>query len=1032
MIRLYDRDETDFTHNETVLKDAIKSETEVVANGMYENVLEYPRNEFAKQLTEGKVIKVPTANGEQLFRIYKPVKNLNTYTIYSRHIFYDLLTNFIEDIRPTKKGGDGAIKDILRAAQIDQGFRAFSDITRTGSATYIRKNPVEALLGAKNSFINVWGGELVRDNHMINIYARGGEDRGYEVRLGKNLTGVEVETDESNVYTRIYPTVVIDEQTVTTLPEKYVDSPIIDNYEYPKIIEERIDLTDEQKELPIEDIYTLMRDHCSDLFEQGVDKPEVNFKIDFVELSKTEQYKDLKILEKLDLYDTVLAYIPELDINVKAKVIKTKYDSIRKRYLNMELGSFKANGASQAKNTINRIDKEVGEASSYLEQSFKEAQDKITGNLGGHVITRLNAEGKPYELLVMDTEDIQTAKNVIRLNQQGVGFSNQGYNGPFGVGITIDGVLNAEIIDVIALTAESIVGGNLELTKGLKITNDGVPVLSIDAATGKVKLDIAGIPTKEEMETAIDNNTSYEDKTEILSGTDIYTDKADDSVVHVEIDGKSYQDGTPTPDAPIPIESLNNFDIISQKATVNGESAVDGIEVGGRNLIVGYNGGLSNVRLYRASGTSEIIEDEKSPTGKVRKIKINAMSSTRDVFYITLADMLGSRVSKDVEYTVSFLAKASQDVRLKLKQHNQMTSRKDFDGYISTEYSLVSFTAKPTVDSDEAGNYNSHFEFPNSIPSGQEIYIQPIKVEKGNKATDRTPAPEDIPYDTKQDGVYKTNILLSEPLRSVGDVHDKLYRNADGLWEVERNVEVLGTEDGSLPINEEYGVLNPPTTEPLAEKDQIKLNNIASFKGDNYVYTIVENDNLKPTLHATFKSEAWYNNFKTKKALENKTDQTETDEIRTDLTEIETSKAEKEELSILEQAVLDYASDLTTSNENLDAAQAAIEDLLNRAVGIEANLGELAIKTSFIDTTITQDKNGLFVGDKSGSSGILISQKTGISFRDGGKLVAQITNGMLRIDRGVFVKSLTVGEHKLETVSPGNTVISWVPTEGGE
>lgn len=503
MIRLFDRDETDFSHNETVLTDVISAEPDVIANGMYELVLEYPRNEFAKQLTEGKIIKAPTPNGDQLFRIYKPIKNLTTYTIYARHIFYDLLTNFLEDVRPEKTNGQGALNAILNQAEIDQGFSGISDISDTGTAYYVRKSPVEALLGASNSFVNVWGGELVRDNYTIKILSQAGQDRGYEVTIGKNLQGIEVTTDESNVFTRIYPTVVIDDQVVTTLPEKYVDSPLIGRYEYPRIVEERIDLTDDEKELPIEEIYTLMRNHCDYLFEEGIDKPEVNFKIDFIELSQTEQYKHLKILEQLDLYDMVSVYVPELDVDVTAKVIRIKYDSLRKRYINMELGHFKADGGTQAKNTINRTDKKIDEASSYLQQAFDEAQEKITGNLGGHVITRLNAEGKPYELLVMDTEDIQTAKNVIRLNQQGIGFSENGYNGPFGVAITIDGKLNAEIIDVLNMTMGSITGGSIELTDGFKITNNGHEVLSIDSS-GKVVFDVAGIPTQDELDAAID------------------------------------------------------------------------------------------------------------------------------------------------------------------------------------------------------------------------------------------------------------------------------------------------------------------------------------------------------------------------------------------------------------------------------------------------------------------------------------------------------------------------------------------------
>ena len=456
MIRLFDRNETNFNHNETTLTDVLSAKVIEEGNGMFEVEIEHPRNEFAKTLTAGKVVKVPTARGDQLFRIYKPVKNLTRYKLYARHIFYDLAKNFIEDIRPTGKNGMSAIDDILTAAQYAHPFTGTSDISDIGTAYYVRMNPIQAMLSADNSFLDTWGGELVRDNFTFSIDAAGGSDRGYEIRIGKNLTGIDVDMDETAVYTRLYPTVVINDNVVTTLPEKYVDSPLIEAYEYPKIIEERISLTDDQKGWPVEDIYTLMRDHCADLFESGIDKPVINYKVNFVELSKTEQYKELQILEQLDLYDTVTIRVAELDIDIKAKVVKTTYDGLKERYISMELGSFKENMASQAKNTLQQTDKKINAATSNLQQAFDKAQSMITGNLGGYRIDRYNAEGLPYETLWMDTPDINTAVNVIRINQQGIGFSQSGYNGPFKAAITIDGHIVADFIDVGVLNAEMI------------------------------------------------------------------------------------------------------------------------------------------------------------------------------------------------------------------------------------------------------------------------------------------------------------------------------------------------------------------------------------------------------------------------------------------------------------------------------------------------------------------------------------------------------------------------------------------------
>lgn len=347
MIKLFNRDETNFEHNETILRNVISTSVEEESNGLYELVLEHPRDEIGNQLTNGKIIKAPTPRGDQLFRIYKPIKNLKTYTIYARHIFYDLLNNFIESAKPTNADGNAAIQRILDRLQFSQRFIGSSDIADYSEAYYVRMNPVQALIGADNSFINVWGGELIRDNFTFRINVRGGFDTGYEIRTGKNLTGAEIELDESGVYTRIYPSVVIEDNVVTTLPEEYIDSPLILNYESPRIIEERIELTDEQKELPLSEIYNLMRNHCSDLFEKGLDKPSVNYKVDFVELRKTAQYAEFEILETVNLYDDVRIYIKELNIDIVARVIKIEYDSLKEQYNKIELGNFKNSLSSQ-------------------------------------------------------------------------------------------------------------------------------------------------------------------------------------------------------------------------------------------------------------------------------------------------------------------------------------------------------------------------------------------------------------------------------------------------------------------------------------------------------------------------------------------------------------------------------------------------------------------------------------------------------------------------------------------------------------
>jgi len=450
MIRRYDRGETVWNHNKYVLSPSVATVTEV-ANGQFELELEIPSSQ---QTYQGDVITAPTPRGLQPFRVYRTVKTLAGKKVYARHIFYDLAKNFLVDVRPTDKTCALALQTILAGTETATSFTGASDIADIHTAYYIRKNPVEAIMGADNSILATWGGYLVRDGLSITVKGAG-TDRGFDIRLGKNLIGIEDDSDESNLVTRLYPTAVID-NVVYALPEEYVDSPLIANYpmEYYKTVE--VALTDEQRALPIADIYTIMRNYCNSLYSvSNIDKPIANYKVDFVQLANvariqqdvlynhdglsqmehdtiaTLSYNELgtvtsvstfiDLLEQLDLYDVVHVNVSNLGINLDAQVIKYTYDAIGERFKSIEIGAFNSTAAYQTSNIIRQLESKIANTKTSLQIAIDYATELISGNKGGYVITRKNPDGTPYEILVMDTADINTATNVIRINQDGIG-----------------------------------------------------------------------------------------------------------------------------------------------------------------------------------------------------------------------------------------------------------------------------------------------------------------------------------------------------------------------------------------------------------------------------------------------------------------------------------------------------------------------------------------------------------------------------------------------------------------------------------
>ncbi|MCX0395479.1 hypothetical protein LI038_13800, partial [Clostridium perfringens] len=93
---------------------------------------------------------------------------------------------------------------------------------------------------------------------------------------------------------------------------------------------------------------------------QHIDLPKVNYKINFLDLSLTEEYKDFKALEKVKLADIVTVRHKDLKIDAKRKVIKYKWDSLTKSYIEIELGDLEStlsNDISNINSKINTIEK---------------------------------------------------------------------------------------------------------------------------------------------------------------------------------------------------------------------------------------------------------------------------------------------------------------------------------------------------------------------------------------------------------------------------------------------------------------------------------------------------------------------------------------------------------------------------------------------------------------------------------------------------------------------------------------------------
>lgn len=365
LIRLYEQDTTDFSNNGLkILNPTSAKITRNLIEYTYQLELTHLLDEKGMMLTEERILGY---NG-QYFRISSIRRNLKEVSIIAKHIFFDLNKNFIEDISIKNKTGSMALSHILGGTSYPHSFSATSDIDTVASSRLVRKNVVSALIGDDdNSFINRWGGELDIDGFTFKLNEQIGKDDGYTIRYGKNLTGLDLQLNMLEVVTRIRP-VGFDGIEIDGL---YVDSPYIDNYALPIIKEikyENVKWTGspnyEEREDDDSYIYDNLAEAQAKLIELAtnefivneIDLPKTTIDIEFVELSKTEEYKHLKFLQNINIGDTVHIYHKPLDINLKSRCIEYVYDCILNKYETITLGSYTKNFFTKTQNTNNTLD----------------------------------------------------------------------------------------------------------------------------------------------------------------------------------------------------------------------------------------------------------------------------------------------------------------------------------------------------------------------------------------------------------------------------------------------------------------------------------------------------------------------------------------------------------------------------------------------------------------------------------------------------------------------------------------------------
>lgn len=405
---------------------------------------------YVDDLTEGRIVICPTPQGDQPFRVHNVTQTRKKVTAQCRHVFYDTENYLIADSYVVDRDANDALYHLNAATEPTSPFTTISDISTQNSFRCVRKSLYEAI----QEVLERWGGHLVRDGWNIGVRENIGRDNGVTVEYAKNLREITVAYDWSEVVTKIMP----EGFDGLMLPEVYIDSDIQYAVPYTKCIQfdqnvDREAYLDENGTLD-EEAYTqamiadLRTQATAYLEEHSV--PQVNYSLE-------------ANLERItDIGDTVQVNDRRLGLSLLTNVIEYEYNPILDKYTQVQFGNFQR--------TLNGL---VSNMASRAEALVERSAESMRITLGEELTTATekiwNAMGSSYviydtnRILVVDRLPKESANYAIMISSGGIGFSQNGIQGPFTSAWTIDGTLNMQAINVINLTADLIRGGTLTL-----------------------------------------------------------------------------------------------------------------------------------------------------------------------------------------------------------------------------------------------------------------------------------------------------------------------------------------------------------------------------------------------------------------------------------------------------------------------------------------------------------------------------------------------------------------------------------------
>lgn len=622
-------------------------------NGVYEAQIDFPLDSgLSAEITNGAYIlaKPDDISPPQRFNIYKPVRPLYGIATYNcEHLRYAL--GGVPVSRGHYSGNPAVIlSDMAQSVNGSSDFTFWSDISDIKTVDVnVPATVGKMLAGQEGSILDLFGGEYEFDNYTVKLHSSRGRARTTEIRYAKNLTGFTCETNTSSTYTHVYPFYYNEMDSVyVELPAKTIELSGASHLPFRKCY--MLDLSDKFDSAPTAaQLETAARQFIS---RNKLDEIHYSYRVSFVPLWQTEEYKNVAALERCGLCDTVTVVHEKAGTRIRARIVRTVYDCLAERYVEMELGNAVNTFAQTVTQAINRVSDSVKSTRSFMQIAVSRATAAITGSRGGYVVLYdSNGDGEPDEILIMDTPSILTATKVWRWNAGGLGYSNHGYAGPYTTAITMQGeivadfvstgCLNANVIRSGVLLADLIKAGVISDTTGnisINMTN-GELIMKVDNGQS-IKLNRSGLKLLDTNSNVVAAMGFYRDFDNTLKGS-VIADMLRADRIYIKSLGLLDSNGDP---------ATGGFSVVSGKTNVTADTALIGMIYQVKTpsvLLKGENDNTAGSFTVNANGKSRLSSDKVSADETV--------TNTLDTGTLTVGGHTYGRVSVTIDGVQRYL-----------------------------------------------------------------------------------------------------------------------------------------------------------------------------------------------------------------------------------------------------------------------------------------------------------------------------------------------------------------------------------------